>query len=51
MQPLSGVKHPELDKFLPGGILAIFIVLFFEPCGVLFSSSDALDSGREQGGE
>jgi hypothetical protein len=30
MLPLSGVKHPELEKFLPGGILAIFVVLFFE---------------------
>jgi len=30
MQPLAGVKHPELVKFLPGGILAIFVVLFFE---------------------
>lgn len=38
MQPLSGVKHPELDKFLPGGIWAIFVVLFLKPCGVLLSS-------------
>jgi hypothetical protein len=30
MQALSGFKHPELDTFLPGGILAIFVVLFFE---------------------
>jgi hypothetical protein len=30
MQPLFGIKHPELDKLLPGGILAIFFVLFFE---------------------
>ncbi len=51
MQPLSGGKHPVLDKFLPGGILAIFVVLFLKPCGVFFRSSDALDSSREQGGE
>jgi len=30
MQLLSEVKHPVLDKFLPGGVLAIFVVLFFE---------------------
>jgi hypothetical protein len=37
MQPLSGVKHPELDKRLPGGILAIFVVLFFEALWRAFS--------------
>jgi hypothetical protein len=30
MRTLSGVSHPELDTFLPGGVLAIFVVLFFE---------------------
>jgi hypothetical protein len=29
MQSRSGGKHPELDKHLPEGILAIFVVLFF----------------------
>jgi hypothetical protein len=50
MQPLSGIKHPELDKLLPGGILAISSSCFLKPCGVLFSSGDALDSSREQQG-
>lgn len=29
MQPRFGANHPELDKRLAGGVLAIFIVLFF----------------------
>lgn len=42
MQPRSGVKHPELEKRLPGGIWAIFVVLFSEALCRAFSSSDAL---------
>jgi hypothetical protein len=50
MQSRSGGKHPELDKHLPEGILAIFVVLFFEALwrAVEFDSSDALESSRGQ---
>ncbi|HUX30468.1 MAG TPA: hypothetical protein VMV78_07545 [Thiobacillus sp.] len=54
MQPLSGASIPNWINFYPEAWEAYWPYsssCFLKLCGVFFSSSDALDSSREQGGE